>query len=386
MNMIIFRKIALLISQTLFLFTIMAQDYIQNPYINRTNNFIYGPKELPVVMDSLNILVIGDSHIQADFFTGEFRRLITTANSTKINRGYIFPYDLANTNNPFDYSFTSNLNWKIHKIINGIQNEPVGVHGYSIETNSVSGHINFKTTPDSSNYYTYNSVQFVYSGNASFKIIYPKIAVTHTDKNIFHAQFAEPTDSFSLQITKADKFFLHGVWIGSTDYNCEVSACGINGGTFSSFNKVNLFKTESKLLTPNIIILALGTNDAHNLNQALSTIYENIEHAIKNIKTNFPNANIVLVTPNNSGLSQHKLVRDRLQEIRKYIIDQARNNNIYYWDFYSIMGGNNSIELWHKDSLASNDFIHLSIKGYQLQGKLLFDALKNNTQVYESIP
>jgi hypothetical protein len=42
------------------------------------------------------------------------------------------------------------------------------------------------------------------------------------------------------------------------------------------------------------------------------------------------------------------------------------------------MGGKNSILEWQKESLARRDLIHFTKEGYELQGKLLYEALMHH--------
>jgi len=50
------------------------------------------------------------------------------------------------------------------------------------------------------------------------------------------------------------------------------------------------------------------------------------------------------------------------------------------WDFFTIMGGEGSIEKWFEMGLTAPDKLHLNRKGYRLKGALLFDALVKLTE------
>jgi hypothetical protein len=52
----------------------------------------------------INIVHIGDSHIQADYFSGRIRERIQTFFQGGIgSRGFIFPSKLIHSNNPFNF-------------------------------------------------------------------------------------------------------------------------------------------------------------------------------------------------------------------------------------------------------------------------------------------
>src|SRR6056297_2082300 len=99
-------------------YSLVAQDYPYEidkyPFINYNKNRLIGNADLPgfnvffsqwksLILNGdkkIEILHIGDSHIQADFFTGRIRSRLQEFFPGSIGaRGIIFPYNLAATNN-----------------------------------------------------------------------------------------------------------------------------------------------------------------------------------------------------------------------------------------------------------------------------------------------
>ncbi|MGZ5243917.1 MAG: hypothetical protein ACXWW0_08480, partial [Bacteroidia bacterium] len=71
----------------------------------RINTFFGKLAHLVSVGDKqINIVHIGDSHIQADFFSNRMRQMFQSyfigGNG---GRGFVFPYTMARTNNPSNY-------------------------------------------------------------------------------------------------------------------------------------------------------------------------------------------------------------------------------------------------------------------------------------------
>jgi len=66
--------------------------------------------------NQIRIVHIGGSHIQADIYTHRIRQHLQTF-YTGINgaRGFIFPYTIAKTNNPSNYSFDYTGQWESQK-------------------------------------------------------------------------------------------------------------------------------------------------------------------------------------------------------------------------------------------------------------------------------
>jgi hypothetical protein len=63
-------------------------------------------------------------------------------------------------------------------------------------------------------------------------------------------------------------------------------------------------------------------------------------------------------------------------------MDLAEETGCAVWNFYEIMGGLRSINQWYDNGLATKDKIHLTKKGYTLQGDLLYEALKYDYTKY----
>lgn len=81
----------------------------------------------------LNIVHIGDSHIQADWWTSYLRiRLQELFGSA--GRGLVFPYTLAGTNSPTDIRSGSNQAWEYRRTTFQQKHIPVGIAGLTVQT------------------------------------------------------------------------------------------------------------------------------------------------------------------------------------------------------------------------------------------------------------
>ena len=81
----------------------------------------------------INIVHVGDSHIQADFFTGYMRKKLQSQFGNG-GRGLVFPYSLAKTNGVGDVRFTSNQSWESQRNIYADNGNPVGLSGIALWT------------------------------------------------------------------------------------------------------------------------------------------------------------------------------------------------------------------------------------------------------------
>jgi len=81
----------------------------------------------------ISIVHIGDSHIQADLWSGRLRSLLQERFGNA-GRGLVFPFTLARSNCPLDLNFTSNTPWVARKSVFRREGPPLGISGISIQS------------------------------------------------------------------------------------------------------------------------------------------------------------------------------------------------------------------------------------------------------------
>lgn len=118
-----------------------------NDTLNATyKNMIYYPEQLKHFFTSLkelsegkrkkvNIVHIGDSHIQADFFSGRVRSLIQEKFGNG-GLGFTFPYQLARTNSNNFVRYSSNSDWENRRNIYPINGAKVGLSGIALSSST----------------------------------------------------------------------------------------------------------------------------------------------------------------------------------------------------------------------------------------------------------
>ncbi len=85
----------------------------------------------------VSIVHIGDSHLQADVFSGRMRTLFQEEFGSA-GRGLVFPYRLAGTNGPRDYTCSSNVYWQTLKSIYAGEGSSMGLCGMGIRSSNAS--------------------------------------------------------------------------------------------------------------------------------------------------------------------------------------------------------------------------------------------------------
>ena len=81
----------------------------------------------------IRITHIGDSHIQADLFSGKMRALLQEKFGNG-GLGFSFPYNLAKTNGNYFIKYTSNAGFESYRNIYPDTTKPVGLSGIALET------------------------------------------------------------------------------------------------------------------------------------------------------------------------------------------------------------------------------------------------------------
>jgi len=107
-----------------------------------SDNNIYNAKALEDFFEKLqknennnnkkiNIVHIGDSHIQGDLMTNEVRKNLQQKFGNA-GRGLVFPYQLAKTNGSYNERFYSSRVWENYRNILPFKNHPVGLSGIAL--------------------------------------------------------------------------------------------------------------------------------------------------------------------------------------------------------------------------------------------------------------
>lgn len=330
----------------------------------------------------VSIAHIGDSHIQADFLSGTFRKKLQTFFKNSVSgRGFVFPYKTAHTNNPLNYKVHTKGKWEVSKNIKPLPKYELGTAGIAVITTDTTASISINVA-DTLIDYTSNYVMIFYDNKPECflpRIINPKPIKQTINSKLGYIlfEFAKPTDNVTIGIQKTNdkqKYFnLQGVNFTSMDNGIIYHTFGVNGATFKSFLKCNYFEKHLSAINPDLVIVSLGTNDVYVNKLNTEKLTEYIDKLINEIKKAVPNSAILFTTPGDHLMFQHKINKNTVKAAN-IIKQKAKQYQFAYWDFNNIMGGEGSIYAWYDTQMAHTDFLHYTRKGYEYQGILLFNA------------
>lgn len=331
----------------------------------------------------MNIVHIGDSHIQADYVSGQLRkRFQEMAWGLNGGRGFIFPVQMAKTNNPWNYRVKYSGTWASCKNVQNQRNYPLGLAGFMVFTQDKlsSLHISF-TDSDYPEYY-FNSLRVYHNMDTAKWDICPmdtslKYTIRHCmDSSYSVLKFENDQTFLDLEFHKkgeTGEFHLYGLCFENDDPGIVYHSVGVNGAEVESWLKCSRLKTELASLSPDLIIISLGTNDSYTSKFDSVAFEKNMRLFLDLMNEAAPQAAVLWVTPGDN-YRYRKYLNYSTQKASEVIIKLGKEYHVMVWDFYNIMGRLNAIMNWYYAGLTAKDRLHYTKQGYVLQGDLLHNA------------
>lgn len=375
------------------------------PFVNEEVNVISNSEHLSCLMErlyelrkggknSVSILHIGDSHLQADFVTSVIR---TTLQQSFGNggRGLLVPYRIAKTNEPFNYRWASTFQWQSKRCVFPSQPLPIGIGGVTITTADSCADFTIKTIDDSLLNYSFKKVTLFYqkdSASYSFALLdslgsrIGTISNDATDHFPYTstAMFQSPVNRMTVQVFKTgehqSKATIYGLLLGNGEPGIVYNTIGVNGAQFQNYTEASYFSEQTQALKPDLIIFSLGTNEGYALNFNQEKFYADIQSLYQQLKERNPEAGFLFTVPACSY--RRKKPNPRMVLAGKTVIGFAADNNCACWNLQGITGGDNSALNWRKSHLLRADGVHFTRAGYELQGNLFCKAFLNVYNTY----
>lgn len=331
---------------------------------------------------TVSILHVGDSHIQAGIITGRLREQFQR-DFGNAGRGIIIPLRMAGTNEPRDYSITTQCGVKTRKVIDKDIQGTLGFTGISatFETPNNEFRIWSRSPFNSITVFHHPAAPILHEPDrlntgsnrvANNSLMATKIMLSQTVDSLTisgltTAEYSVPTFfGFSLENGRPGVLY-HSI--------------GHNGAAFEHFiNNTSLVYGGAAELFPDIIIISLGTNNCFGGNFRRADLYNVVDGFIRSLKMVYPNIPLLLITPmeccNSNTVRGHRtyVSNPNVATAASVIAQAAADNGVAYWNLYAAAGGNNIMEKWFTKGLANTDRIHLTENGYLLQADMFYDA------------
>lgn len=342
-------------------------------------------------LTKLNVVHIGDSHIQGDFLTREVR-LNFQKNFGNGGRGLVFPYRLAHSYEPKDISSTSKNTWFYARAFGSKRPFEPGISGYTLQCGDSLIRFALSTLNHDSLDYSFSKVSVISRGDSSEYELIAKDSINNKSyvfsaKNgdVLTLKLNQSTNQLVFQNIKSkpeqNKLTINGVVLENDKLGVIYNVIGVNGAHFTDYNKSPLFFQQLPLLQPDVILISLGTNEGVNPSVTQAEIKLAVEDMVSKIRKYNPNVPVVLITPFDNYY-RNKSYNKYLGVVRSAIVEVAKLQNLPYIDAYQITGGYSSCSQWRKFGLLRPDGIHYMQDGYILQGKIIYQSLINSYLKY----
>lgn len=346
----------------------------------------------------LNFYHIGGSHLQADIYTHDVRTFMQQNwDSLQGERGWIFPFDLAQTNNPGNYDFFSPNKWRGYRSVNHKPKHydfDYGLLGAGITCSDSAMTIRFKhdrttTKPESKHLRIFHNIgEFPYWMHfGGYEIL-----VDRTEHNpelgMTDIYFLDPIDTFNVQFQpigrNVPELEIYGFILMNDEPGISYTSIGINGAGLYTYLANIRFEEQLKTYPPDFFAYSVGTNDGNvPYDKFRPEVYKaNLEKMMKMALRANPNCALLLTVPNDSYYRRRYLNKNIARE-RTVIIELAKEYNMAVWDMYGIMGELGSSKTWKNNQLMRSDLIHFTFEGYHFKGDLFIDAFLKYLQQFE---
>jgi lysophospholipase L1-like esterase len=339
-----------------------------------------------VKKNNVNILQIGDSHIQADFLSGAVRKLLQLEFGNA-GRGLIFPGRVGRTNESGTVYSSSTGLWDAKRIIYTNQPMPIGIGGMTVQTQQAGNSISIKANANELNY-SFNKITFFFEKDLSSFNLAVKDSTGQNIAYVGPYTFENPNISRVLlpySISQAEfqtmqsthlqkQFTLYGINLENSKPGVLYHSTGGNGAKVKHYIEASLFAEQTAALTPDLIIISLGTNEAIEYPYVDPRFQDQLDTFVNQLKQHNPQTKIILTVP--MDFYKKKTRRNPGVEVmRGKLMEYADANGLAFWDLYSVAGGKHAADQWKSSSLLQSDGVHFTKNGYELQGSLLYQAL-----------
>jgi len=337
----------------------------------------------------LKVLHIGDSHVQADIFTGYIRNEMQSIMDVG-GRGFVFPYAAAATHAAYDYKTSCKGEWDYSRNVQPLPAYDMGITGATIHTedSSASFKLIFNKWALKSNcnvlklYCKRSSESFDLKLKASglSAPLYIDCSAFN-DRLYIEIKLPAASDTIEFFVNKTDSvqnyFECYGLLLEtSEDKGVLYNSVGINSAGLKSILKENLLLYQLSELKPDLVVVDIGLNDFYKVAFNSEQIEKDLSNIIDIIQRASPDASIIL----SDGQDVYYRYWDEAncKTYATLMREIAFRKGCAFYDYYYVSGGQYSMVNWLKNKLACYDKVHLTVPGYFLRGELFLNALLNS--------
>jgi lysophospholipase L1-like esterase len=337
---------------------------------------------------TVNILHLGDSHVQGGYNTQQIRQNFQLEFGNA-GRGFVMPARVAGTNEPYSYRTESEAKWESKRMVFPDQPLPIGLGGISIRTEDEKASLKLSV-------YDYPDLKYGFNRLTTFFLKEPRsfhVAIQDTlnqqlafvgnfsASNFIHSAtvnlptlYNKLTFNTLKSIPTQNRLTLFGFNLENGQPGILYHSMGVNGAKYKHYLSTDFYLEQTATLKPDLIVIALGTNEALDHPYSEPKLTEQVSTLIARLKQHNPGA-VFLLSIHPDSYKKNTKHNPGVATIREKLIESANNNKIAYFDLYEAGGGKHSADKWKEATLLRDDGVHFTRAGYELQGNMFYLAL-----------
>lgn len=395
-----------------------GQTPLDTAIFDPTKNVLENAKSLNYFFDKLiwldnqkvgqvQVLHVGDSHIQADMITKPIR-VGLQQRFGNAGRGLVFPHAIVKSNGSASVRGSAKGIWTGARNVQYQYRQYTGISGFYATTTDPNAAITLKVNnKDSMDYSFAYATVFCQTGPQNFTLLAGDSAnigylrtrpvddlVNSPDAkvgkdNIAFKNIANyPTEYVVLQNLKTDtaqkSTTIYGVVLKKGGPGILYNVAGVNGAHYADWASAPLFFTQAQVLGADLVVVSLGTNEA--FGPAFDTLrfYKQIDSLMTGLMGIYPPQTAFILTTPPDCFKKKKYPQPNLPLVVKTIRRYAADYNMAVWDMYAMTGGFGSRAKWRKYGLMAGDGVHFTRAGYDMQGRMFLQAFLNAYTDYKA--
>lgn len=349
--------------------------------------------------DRVVICHYGASHIQSEIVTTRASKLLKERFGDA-GPGYIFPFSAADTYDGINYKTTHTGKWAFAKCYQIPPKLALGIRGMTVQTRDTTASVkmNFKTPLRSDVYEIHVFLERhdsapgieIFIDSATYRFTSDRIVSADSNFLTFTHQGAISTVGLrwlndTLTAPRGRQLTFYGM---SIEHQLErgllYQPFGVGASPFQAVLYLDKMEEQAKVIRPDIVIIDYGTNNILYTNDVPADLPQMVKRAVQKYKAVNPDVTIILTSM--QDLYYKKKYIDAGIRYNFMMDSLAAVHGCMYWNFYDLSGGYKRIRDWQQKGYAKDDHIHLTQKGYDLKGLLLYKSFINTLSYIEKHP
>lgn len=184
--------------------------------------------------------------------------------------------------------------------------------------------------------------------------------------------YAQPQQIFLMKTHAANGNLFYGFqFLKNVEKGVVLNAVGVNGATYADFLKFPLQTEQLKTIPTDLLVIALGTNEAFG-KTTKEELQNNISTLIQKLRAGNSELPVLLIAPPDNLPKNARVV-----EMISWIKESAAQNNAAFFNLYEATGGKGYFKRAQQHKEASGDGVHYLKPGYEFQAEQIWKALEN---------